>query len=90
MSEPAQPELLLRAVAEARREAALVDLPDVRKRLQASGGGVEVAYASAALEIRVEVLNSPGRLERCVLNAAMRCTSLSTGAGSSARRVGTR
>jgi len=60
MSEPAELALLLRAVAEARGEAGLVDLPRIRKRLEASGGGVEVAYTSAALEVRVEVLNSPG------------------------------
>jgi len=60
MSKPAEQALLLRAVAEARAEAALIDLPVIRKRLEASGGGVDVAYTSAALEIRVEVLNSPG------------------------------
>ena len=60
MSKSAKQALLLRAVAEARAEAALIDLPVIRKRLEASGGGVDVAYTSAALEIRVEVLNSPG------------------------------
>ncbi len=58
MSGPAHQSLAV-TVAEA-LQAASLDLPTTRARLEASGGGVQVVHSAAAFEIRVEVLNSPG------------------------------
>ena len=88
MSSPAHKSLAL-TVAEALQAAVSLDLPAIQARLEASGGGVYVAHAAAALEIRVEVLNAPGpgamRRER-----VDSCTSRSTGTASSGWRTAIR
>ena len=54
--------------ADALRAALPLDLRAIRERLEAEGGGVRIVHASAALELRIEVLVSPGpgtlRVER--------------------------
>lgn len=59
MSSPANKGLPL-VVADALRAALPLDLRATRERLEQSGGGLDVVHSAAALEIRVEVLNSPG------------------------------
>lgn len=54
------PQSLPRLVAEALRAAVPLDLRGIRELLRTSGGGVQIVYTSAALEVRVEVLVSPG------------------------------
>jgi mannose-6-phosphate isomerase-like protein (cupin superfamily) len=53
-------ERLPHAVADALLAAIPLDLRAMRAELEASGGGIEASHIAAALEIRVEVLNSPG------------------------------
>ena len=40
--------------------ASVLDIAATREKLERSGGGRQVAYVSPALEVRVEVFNSPG------------------------------
>ena len=54
------PESLPRLIADALRAVVPLDLRATQKLLRASGGGVRIVHTSAALEIRVEVLVSPG------------------------------
>ena len=51
---------LPQVVADAFRAALPLDLRAVRELLEAAGGGQQVLYASAGLEVRVEALESPG------------------------------
>ena len=44
----------------ASRAGSIVDIADIREELERSGGGRQVAHTSSALEVGVEVFNSPG------------------------------
>jgi hypothetical protein len=75
-------ERLPHAVADALLAAIPRDLRAMRAELEASGGGIEASHIAAALEIRVEVLNSPGP-EPCAPSGETRSTSFWTEAVSS-------
>jgi mannose-6-phosphate isomerase-like protein (cupin superfamily) len=53
-------EALRTGVNRALRAGLVIDVGGTRERLERSGGGRLVAYASTALEICVDVFNSPG------------------------------
>jgi mannose-6-phosphate isomerase-like protein (cupin superfamily) len=48
------------AMNRALREGSVIDVRGTRERLERSGGGRQLAHVSKALEIGVEVFNSPG------------------------------
>jgi mannose-6-phosphate isomerase-like protein (cupin superfamily) len=53
-------EALRTGVHRALRAGSVIDVGGTRERLERSGGGRQVAYASTALEICVDVFSSPG------------------------------